>query len=192
MTTILFTQPPHPPQGLHVLNVFSPDGSQVDVGEVANLNLQDSLIFLRENNVPFTFEFLVYCSAVALFPHVRPLHVQGFEKFTLSNPLQGILYHFLLTEVFCKVLDMSLVSEFLNLSPPDSGGFYVQTKTASMKKTEELEKYCFEHDIEVPDLKTFSFRKPSDFVEAFILPADLAVITKLKETEVESDVEGMV
>ena len=42
------------------------------------------------------------------------------------------------------------------------------------------------------DLKTFYFSKPSDFVEAFILPADLAVITKLKETEVESDVEGMV
>lgn len=86
---------------------------------------------------------------------------------------------------------MGLVSEFLNLSPPDSGGFYIQTKTASMRKTEELEKYCNEHDIEVPELKTFYFRRPSDFVEPYVLPADLVVISKLKEDEGESDGEDM-
>jgi hypothetical protein len=140
------------------LNGFSPDGSQVEVSEVEGLSLQDALTYLRESNVPITFEFLVYCSAVALFPHVNLLHGQGFEKFTLSNPLQGILYHFLLVEVFCNLLDMGLVDEFLNLAPPDSEGFYVQMKTASIRKTEELEKYCNDHDIEVPDLNEFISR----------------------------------
>jgi len=172
---------------LHVLNGFSPDDSQVEVSEVEGLSLQDALTYLRESNVPITFEFLVYCSAVALFPHVNLLHGQGFEKFTLSNPLQGILYHFLLVEVFCKLLDMGLVDEFLNLAPPDSEGFYVQMKTASIRKTEELEKYCNDHDIEVPDLNEFYFKKPSDFEEAFLLPADHALLELLKKAEEEDN-----
>ena len=175
------------PQALHVLNGYSPDGSQVDVAEVERLSLQEALTYLRESNVPITFEFLVYCSAVALFPHVHLLHGQGFEKFTLSNPLQGVLYHFLLAEVFCKLLDMGLVDEFLNLAPPGSEGFYVQMKAASIRKTEELEKYCEEHDIEVPDLQEFYFKKPSDFEEAFLLPTDHAMLESLKKAEEEAE-----
>jgi hypothetical protein len=171
------------------LNGFSPDGSQVDVSEVERLSLQEALTYLRESNVPITIEFLVYCSAVALFPHVTLLHGLGFEKFTLSNPLQGILYHFLLVEVFCKVLDMDLVDEFLNLAPPDSGGLYSQTKGASLRKTEELEKYCTDHDIEVPDLKEFYFKRPSDFEEPFLLPADHALLQSLKKAE-DEDIGG--
>ena len=169
------------------MNGYSPDGSQVDVGEVERLSLQEALTYLRESNVPITFEFLVYCSAVALFPHVHLLHGQGFENFTLSNPLQGVLYHFLLVEVFCKLLDMDLVSEFLNLAPPESGGFYSEMKGASIRKTEELEKYCEEHDIEVPDLQEFYFKKPSDFEEAFLLPADHAMLESLKKAEEEDN-----
>jgi hypothetical protein len=171
------------------LNGFSPDGSQVDVSEVERLSLQEALTYLRESNVPITIEFLVYCSAVALFPHVNLLHGQGFENFTLSNPLQGILYHFLLVEIFCKVLDMGLVDEFLNLAPPESGSFYLQTKEASLRKTEELEKYCNDHDIEVPDLKDFYFKRPSDLEEAFLLPADHALLESLKKAE-EEDIGG--
>jgi len=175
------------PQALHVLNGFSPDGSQVEVSEVEGLSLQEALTYLRESKIPITFEFVAYCSAVALFPHVNLLHGQGFEKFTLSNPLQGILYHFLLVEVFCKVLDMCLVDEFLNLAPPESGSFYLQTKEASLRKTEELEKFCTDHDIEVPDLKEFYFKKPSDFEEAFLLPADHALLETLKKDEEEDN-----
>jgi hypothetical protein len=177
------------PQALHVLNGFSPDGSQVEVSEVEGLSLQEALTYLRESKIPITFEFLAYCSAVALFPHVNLLHGQGFEKFTLSNPLQGILYHFLLVEVFCKALDMCLVDEFLNLAPPETGDFYLQTKGASLRKTEELEKYCTDHDIEVPDLKEFYFKRPSDFEEAFLLPADHALLESLKKAE-DQDIIG--
>ena len=85
------------------------------------------------------------------------------------------------------MLDMCLVDEFLNLAPPESGSFYLQTKEASLRKTEELEKYCTDHDIEVPDLKEFYFKKPSDFEEAFLLPADHALLETLKKDEEEDN-----
>ena len=45
-------------QALNVLNGFSPDGNQVDVGEVERLSLPEALIYLRESKIPITFEFL--------------------------------------------------------------------------------------------------------------------------------------
>ena len=79
------------------------------------------------------------------------------------------------------------MNEFLNLAPPDSEGFYVQMKAASMRKTEELEKYCNDHDNKVPDLNEFYFKKPSDFEEAFLLPADHAMLEPLKKAEEEDN-----
>ena len=139
------------------------------------MSLCDALVQIREKNVLITYEFVVYCAAFSIFPYVPPLHGQGSSKFQLLNPLQGILYHFLLTEVFCKLLEMGLVNEFLNLAPRENPTGYVPTRLASLRKTEELETFCHENEISVPDLNTFYFKKPSEFEEPFLLPADAAL-----------------
>ena len=156
------------------------------------MSLNDALVHLREQNCQMTYELVVYCAAFAIFQYVAPLHGQGSSKFQLSNPLQGILYHFLLTEVFCKVLEMGLVEEFLNLAPADNPTKFRQTRIASLRKTEELELFCDENSIPVPNLKTFYFKKPSEFEEPFLLPADATLRAALasKISAAEDDSQG--
>ena len=78
--------------------------------------------------------------------------------------MQGLLYHFLITNVFSVAVAKKLVPEFLNFAPKDNPDFYLQYKQSSEDKVSRLKEYCVSKNVDfvVPDLPDFYFRKPSE------------------------------
>ena len=151
-----------------MLNLFNPDGMLVDHNDLAKLTIHDAVVHLREQKVPLTIEFMAYVCMAFLFPHNPDLAGWGHDISGGSNPMQGLLYHFLITNVFSVAVAKKLVPEFLNFAPKDNPDFYLQYKQSSEDKVSRLKEYCVSKnaDFMAPDLPDFYFRKPSELDDA--------------------------
>jgi hypothetical protein len=145
---------------------------KVDHANLAKMELGDAMVHLREMHVPLTYEFMTYVSMALLFPHNPELQGYGPDISGGSNPLQGLLYHYLIVKVFSPTIARKLVPEFLNLAPHNENDKYLEVKENSKRKIEKLKEMCLNHQKSIPDFEDFYFRRPSDNPTPFVLPAD--------------------
>ena len=132
------------------------------------MDISEAVVHLREKNVPLTIDFMAYVCMAFLFPYNPDLAGQGRDITSGTNPLQGLLYHYLITDVFSVAVAKRIVPEFFDFAPFGNTESYIELKRKSEEKVARITEYCESRTplIPVPDLPDFYFRKPSELDDA--------------------------
>ena len=114
---------------------------------------------LEESEIWITADLLAWIAMHALLPFNPVFSMQ--HSVYLSNPIQALLFHFIIKNVLCYVVDEGIASKL----PGDRSdcedehqALLQRTKNKSEKMTQLIKNYCGRQDISVPDFEAFYFQ----------------------------------
>lgn len=115
---------------------------------------------MNDNEIHITTDLLAWVGMHALIPYNLIFRLQ--HAVYLSNPLQGLLYHFVIEDVLCYGMETVEIHSKL---PGDKGHsteehnqYLLKTKNEAGKMTDLINEYCASRDINVPAFREFYFQ----------------------------------
>lgn len=129
-----------------------------DIQAAAEGTLQEGIAVIYENGG--SFQTLAFITMVALVPHYPEVFQMGSE-ISCANPLQGLVYIYLVLEVLCygceeglfTLPDLSVAVE-ANCATTQCG----RVRMAAEAKKAELLDYCMARRLQVPDFDGHFFQ----------------------------------
>ena len=135
------------------------DGSTIDILAIENGDTDVAISALTSGRL--TVETLTFVIMVALISHV-PEFAQLSNEITTSNPLHGILYHYVLANFICHGCMNALIPALPGLSTASAvNGQPSQcerVKQSSEQKMVVLQRACADRGLSVPDFDAFFFQ----------------------------------
>jgi hypothetical protein len=114
---------------------------------------------LEESEIWITADLLAWVAMHALLPFNPVFSMQ--HSVYLSNPVQALLFHYIIKDVLCYVVDEGIASKL----PGDRSdcadehqALLQRTKNKSEKMTQLIKSYCGRQEIFVPEFQTFYFQ----------------------------------
>jgi hypothetical protein len=146
-------------QALHVFkdmfaNVsFSPS----DITDATSLDAMYAQ--LEESNIWITTDLLAWIGMHALLPFNPVFSMQ--HSVYLSNPLQALLFHYIIKDVLCYVVDEGIASKLpgdRSDCEDEHAALLERTKIKSEKMTQLIKNYCGRQEISIPEFESFYFQ----------------------------------
>ena len=114
---------------------------------------------LEESDIWITTDLLAWIAMHALLPFNSVFSMQ--HSVYLSNPIQALLFHYIIKDVLCYVVDEGIASKLpgdRSDSEDEHQALLQRTKNKSEKMTELIKNYCGKQEISVPDFEAFYFQ----------------------------------
>ena len=128
--------------------------------EVAKEKSLDAMYrMIASSDIDLTVELVAWVGMHALIPFNSVFSLQ--HSVFLSNPVQALLYHYLVTELLCFGVENDIATKLpgdKSHSRAEHAAFIEQTKAESKRMTEICKDYCSRHEITVPDFEEFYFQ----------------------------------
>ena len=146
-------------QALHVFkDIFANVSiSPSDITEATSLDAMYAQ--LEESDIWITADLLAWIAMHALLPFNPVFSMQ--HSVYLSNPIQALLFHYIIKDVLCYVVDEGIASKL----PGDRSdcedehqALLQRTKNKSEKMAQLIKNYCGRHEISVPEFEAFYFQ----------------------------------
>jgi hypothetical protein len=141
-----------------VANKFA-EGSIIDVNAIETGDVRKAASIVTDGKL--TIETLAFNGMLALMPHAPGL-AQLTNDVTVTNPLQGILYHYIISSFLCYAVENGFIPQLPGLSTAQgaNGGpsECIKAKIGSDKKLSELRKVCLDRGLTFTDYDNFFFQ----------------------------------
>jgi hypothetical protein len=129
-------------------------------------SLDEMYKLLEASEIWITTDLLAWIGMHALI-HYNPVFSLQHSVF-LSNPVQALLFHYVIENVLCYVVEEEIASKLpgdRSNNTEENQSFLVRKKAESEKMTRVIKEHCRKQEIEVPDFAAFYFQ-PSEEIEA--------------------------
>ena len=114
---------------------------------------------LEETEIWITTDLLAWIAMHALLPFNSVFSLQ--HSVHLSNPIQALLFHYIIKDVLCYVVDEGIASKLpgdRSDSADEHQALLQRTKNKSEKMTQLIKNYCGRQEISVPEFEAFYFQ----------------------------------
>jgi len=146
-------------QALHVFKeIFANVSlSPIDITKATSLDAMYKQ--LEDSEIWITADLLAWIAMHALLPFNPVFSMQ--HSVYLSNPVQALLFHYIIKDVLCYVVDEEIASKLpgdRSDSAEENQALLQRTKKKSEKMTQLIKNYCVRQEITVPDFEAFYFQ----------------------------------
>jgi hypothetical protein len=114
---------------------------------------------LEDSEIWITTDLLAWIAMHALLPFNSVFSMQ--HSVYLSNPIQALLFHYIIKDVLCYVVDEGIASKLpgdRSDSTDEHQALLQRTKIKSEKMTQLIKNYCGRQEISVPEFEAFYFQ----------------------------------
>ena len=114
---------------------------------------------LEDTEIWITTDLLAWIAMHALLPFNSVFSLQ--HSVYLNNPIQALLFHYIIKDVLCYVVDEGIASKLpgdRSDSADEHQALLQRTKNKSEKMTQLIKNYCGRQEISVPDFEAFYFQ----------------------------------
>lgn len=114
---------------------------------------------LEDTEIWITTDLLAWIAMHALLPFNSVFSLQ--HSVYLNNPIQALLFHYIIKDVLCYVVDEEIASKLpgdRSDSADEHQALLQRTKIKSEKMTQLIKNYCGRQEISVPEFEAFYFQ----------------------------------
>ena len=153
-------------------NIVLTDGTRIDVNDIETGSIEEAVGIISPETC-ISYETVAFVLMVCLMPHLPGLS-HADQTICMSNPVQGIVFHYLVSEFLCWACLSGYIKGVRGLSTSTGAGEEAsecsRVQVASFAKMEELKAMCSKRRITVPELDGIFFHYAA---EPLILKGDL-------------------